>query len=226
MNIDHSLKTRAKSAVIFGVIVLGLIYLGGIPFALLMGAASAIGVYEWLRMMKHEKTWRWPFTLFGLAYIGAACCMMIKLRTGATGGEFITAEEKGLFNMLMLLGIVWGSDICAYFTGRTLGGPKLAPKISPKKTWSGFIGSSVGAALIAAPLAQAFHFSPMIYGQLAFVLAMFGQAGDLLISIFKRRYGVKDTGTIMPGHGGVLDRIDALMLVSLIFGALELGVFA
>lgn len=223
MKIDHSLKTRARSALIFGFLVLGLLYAGGIPFALLMGAATVIGVYEWLQMMRHEKkSLRVPFTLFGLAYIGFSCGAMIWLR-GDTA--------QGLHNMLTLLCIVWASDISAYFSGRAIGGPKLAPAISPKKTWAGFVGSSVGAGLVAAGLASAAvtgwlgaatvgGLSPAAYGAIGFILAMFGQAGDLFISIFKRRYGVKDTGTIMPGHGGVLDRIDALMLVALIFAGI------
>ena len=155
----------------------------------------------------------------GTCYIVFSCGAMIWLRIGT---------PYGLYNMLTLLLIVWASDISAYFSGRAIGGPKLAPKVSPKKTWAGFIGSSVGAGLVAGGLACPVtlaklhvetigHFSPYSYALLGFVLAMCGQAGDLLISFFKRRYGIKDTGTLIPGHGGVLDRIDALLLVALIF---------
>lgn len=223
---DSSLKTRARSALIFGALVLGLLYLGGIPFALLMAAAAAIGIYEWERMVRREKRkWRVPLVLFGLGYIGLSCGIMIWLRNGT---------DYGLYNMLTLLCIVWASDIAAYFTGRAIGGPKLAPKISPKKTWAGFIGSSVGAGLAAAALAcpatlakfnvtTVGDLSVAAYGAMGFILAMFGQMGDLFISVFKRHYGIKDTGNIMPGHGGVLDRIDALMLVSLIFGGIVMA---
>lgn len=219
--IDHSLHTRARSAAIFAFVVLGLLYVGGVPFALLMAFAAAVGVYEWGRMAILEKvSLRLPTMLFGMAYIGFACGMMIWIR-------LYTAH--GLYNMLTLLAIVWASDISAYFSGRAIGGPKLAPTISPKKTWAGFIGSSVGAGIVAAGLAcpellAHYHvetvgnLSAGMYGVMGFVLAMFGQAGDLFISVFKRRYGVKDTGTLIPGHGGVLDRIDALMLVAILFG--------
>lgn len=164
--------------------------------------------------------------IFGLVYVGLAIAVMVWLRDQDT--------RAGLFHFCSLLFIVWASDICAYFTGRTLGGPKLAPKISPKKTWSGFFGSSVGAGFVAAGMAAPFTLGllglegqtlggmgPAGYFALGFVLAMFGQAGDLFISMFKRHFGVKDTGALIPGHGGILDRIDALLLVALLFGLLK-----
>ncbi|HYD19765.1 MAG TPA: phosphatidate cytidylyltransferase [Patescibacteria group bacterium] len=161
---------------------------------------------------------------FGLVYVGFSMILMIWLRNAH-------GNAQGLYHMLTLLFIVWASDCFAYFTGRTLGGPKLAPKISPKKTWSGFFGSSVGAGVVAALVACPAlldKFGVHTLGQwgyagyfaLGFVLAMFGQAGDLFISIYKRRFGIKDTGTLIPGHGGILDRIDALLLVALLFGVL------
>jgi phosphatidate cytidylyltransferase len=224
--VNSSLNERIKGALIFGVIVLGALYLGGAAFIILMGAAAAIGISEWLKMMRKETKYRIPFTIFGIAYISLSCALMAWLRTGTT---------YGLYNMLTLLLIVWASDISAYFTGRAIGGPKLAPKISPKKTWAGFIGSSIGAGIVAAGvacpallakfnIATVGHLPAAAYGAIGFILAMFGQAGDLFISVFKRRYGVKDTGTIIPGHGGVLDRIDALLLVALIFGLIVAAV--
>jgi len=218
--VDSSLKARIRGAAIFGVVVLGALYLGGIAFILLMIAAAGIGIYEWVRMVRLDQKYFIPLAIFGVAYIGIACAVMAWLRVIA---------PYGLYNMLTLLLIVWASDISAYFSGRAIGGPKLAPKISPKKTWAGFIGSSVGAGLVAAALTcpqllatfrvdTVGQMTMLGYGLMGFLLAMFGQAGDLFISVFKRRYGVKDTGTIIPGHGGVLDRIDALLLVSIMFG--------
>ncbi len=160
--------------------------------------------------------------LSGVIYIGFSCQIMIWLRN---------FTDNGLYNMLTLLFIVWASDIFAYFSGKSIGGPKLAPSISPKKTWAGLIGGSVGAGVIAGAMASPWLLDltgaatiggmGMIgYFILGFVLSVVGQAGDLLISIFKRHYGVKDTGTIIPGHGGILDRIDALLLVAIVFGAI------
>jgi phosphatidate cytidylyltransferase len=162
--------------------------------------------------------------VFGVLYIGFSMNIMVWLRNG---------DAHGLFHMLTLMFIVWASDTCAYFTGKAIGGPKLAPRISPKKTWAGFIGSSVGAGLVAAGMACPWTLTtfntatiggmgPTAYFALGFVLAMFGQAGDLFISIFKRHYGIKDTGTLIPGHGGILDRIDALLLVALLFGVVKM----
>jgi phosphatidate cytidylyltransferase len=222
MTIDASLRTRIGSALIFGAVVLTALYFGGIVFTLLMAAAIATGVYEWGRMVLNDKKYRTSLMIFGMAYIGLSIGMMIWLRNYSV---------HGLYNMLTLLLIVWASDVSAYFSGRAIGGPKLAPVISPKKTWAGFFGSSIGAGIVTASLAcpallakfnveTIGHMSWAGYAAMGFVLAMFGQAGDLFISVFKRRYGVKDTGAIMPGHGGILDRIDALLLVALIFGLL------
>lgn len=165
--------------------------------------------------------------LFGIVYVGFSFATMIWLRAGDTA--------QGLYHLVTLLFIVWASDSFAYFTGRAIGGAKLAPKISPKKTWAGFWGSSVGAGVIAAGLACPVvldkfgvhtlgHWGWAGYFALAFVLGMFGQAGDLFISMFKRKYGIKDTGTLIPGHGGILDRVDALMLVALLFGTIAMFV--
>ncbi len=220
--IESGLSARIKGGAMFGAVVLAGLYLGGVPFTLLMGFAAAVSVYEWGKMVMLDKKYSLPFMVFGMVYIGLSCATMIWLRN---------VSDYGLYNMLTLLFIIWASDVSAYFTGRAIGGPKLAPKISPKKTWAGFWGSSVGAALVAAALASpaalaAFGVETiggltwMGYAQMGFVLAMFGQMGDLSISVIKRRYGVKDTGALIPGHGGVLDRIDALLLVALIFGGI------
>lgn len=162
------------------------------------------------------------YALIGMFYISFAAQIMIWLRNGT---------DHGLYNILTLLFIVWASDIAAYFSGRAIGGPKLAPSISPKKTWAGFWGSSIGAGVVAAAFACPWVLSwgkvetlggmgVIGYFTMGFVLAMFGQAGDLLISVFKRHFGIKDTGAVIPGHGGILDRVDALILVALIFGSI------
>jgi phosphatidate cytidylyltransferase len=114
--------------------------------------------------------------------------------------------------LLFALAIIWASDTLAYFTGRAIGKHPLAPHISPKKTWEGSIAGMLGSLLIA----YAFHFWLTISLPHLFAMAVLGniagQMGDLLESAWKRSAGVKDSGGLLPGHGGILDRIDALIL--------------
>lgn len=133
----------------------------------------------------------------------------------------------GLAATVFLLVCVWSADIVAYFVGRSVGGPKLAPRISPNKTWSGAIGGVVGAMLVGGALAIAYLASVDGQGAWRFIaiaggLAMLSVLGDLYESHLKRRAGVKDSGSILPGHGGVMDRLDGLVPVA-IAGA---GIFA
>jgi phosphatidate cytidylyltransferase len=116
--------------------------------------------------------------------------------------------------VLWLFFIVWATDITAYFAGRTIGGPKLAPRISPNKTWAGLIGGMVGAGLIGWATATWFEMEPLFLW-LGAPLGAIAQAGDLYESWEKRRAGVKDSGRLLPGHGGVLDRLDGLLAAAL-----------
>jgi phosphatidate cytidylyltransferase len=111
-----------------------------------------------------------------------------------------------------LMLVTWSTDIFAYFAGRSIGGPKLAPRISPNKTWAGLIGGMAGAAIVGALAANLFGIGdPFLY--LGAPMGLLAQIGDLYESSVKRRYGVKDSGHILPGHGGVLDRLDGLLPV-------------
>lgn len=108
--------------------------------------------------------------------------------------------------------VTWATDIFAYFAGRSIGGPKLAPTISPNKTWSGLIGGMAGAAIVGALAASLLNLgAPFLY--LGAPMGLLAQLGDLYESSVKRRHGVKDSGTLLPGHGGVLDRLDGLLPV-------------
>jgi phosphatidate cytidylyltransferase len=111
-----------------------------------------------------------------------------------------------------LMLVTWATDIFAYFAGRSIGGPKLAPRISPNKTWSGLLGGMAGAAVIGALAAWFFGIGePFLY--LGAPMGLIAQLGDLYESRVKRRLGVKDSGALIPGHGGVLDRLDGLLPV-------------
>ncbi|MFG1426607.1 phosphatidate cytidylyltransferase [Roseixanthobacter glucoisosaccharinicivorans] len=128
-------------------------------------------------------------------------------------------DQLGFVAVLFLYAVVWSTDIGAYFTGRTLGGPKLWPRLSPNKTWSGAVGGAICgmAAGIALLLAAGLVFNPM-WAALGIVLSAVAQAGDLAESAFKRAFGVKDTGSLIPGHGGVLDRLDGFLAAVLLAG--------
>jgi phosphatidate cytidylyltransferase len=124
-------------------------------------------------------------------------------------------EVMGLLALLWLLSIVWAADSCAYFAGRVIGGPKLAPRISPKKTWAGLAGAVAGSMLASVLFAiLAGLQSVVILAAIAAIAAVIEQAGDLFKSALKRHCGVKDSGRLIPGHGGVIDRIDGLIAVS------------
>lgn len=125
---------------------------------------------------------------------------------------WLRAEPQGLQYIIYLFFVVWATDTGAYFAGRLLGGPKLAPLISPKKTWSGAIGGTMAAGFIGLLVSLYFQSgTPGVALSLACFLAVVSQFGDLLESAIKRRYALKDTGGIIPGHGGVLDRVDGLL---------------
>lgn len=142
----------------------------------------------------------------GLAYAALPFFAMSDLRSD---------NFNGLVVILLLYFCVWGADVFAYFSGRTIGGPKLAPKISPNKTWAGFIGSLVGALFLSYLVDVTAGFDPtMIFFVVMLFAAVVSQLGDLMESFIKRKFNVKDSGSIIPGHGGVLDRVDGLVVAA------------
>ncbi|MDE1147726.1 MAG: phosphatidate cytidylyltransferase [Azospirillaceae bacterium] len=143
-------------------------------------------------------------------YVGGGCLALDWLRNRAG------PEAPWLFLFLLLA--IWATDIGAYVAGRAIGGPKLAPRISPKKTWAGLLGGMAAAALVGLALAPLATVSSFGAGALvAAVIAVVGQVGDLFESYMKRRCDVKDSGSLIPGHGGLLDRIDGLVMAAPVF---------
>lgn len=170
------------------------------------GIALALLVAGSLTVLILSKGDRW--LAGGVLYIGLPCVAVVTLR-----GD----PEVGRETVFWLLGVVWASDIGAYLTGRTIGGPKLAPRISPGKTWAGFWGGIVSAGAVGCVFAAGIGLAQ--WWPLALVSGLLGgiaQGGDLFESWIKRRFGVKDTGSLIPGHGGLLDRVDALIAVILV----------
>lgn len=138
----------------------------------------------------------------GILYVGLPALAILYLRAG----------ENGLFLSFWAMGLVWACDTAAFFVGRSVGGPKLAPSISPNKTWSGLIGGVFAAAVMGGIMAQ--YGLPMWLAVATPFLAVIAAGGDLYESWLKRGAGIKDSGTLLPGHGGILDRLDGLVPVA------------
>ncbi len=153
--------------------------------------------------------------LWRLTRVAWGCAGFAWIWLGLGSAVWLREQEQGLAWVLWLLVVVWATDIAAYFVGRTLGGPRLAPRISPGKTWSGLIGGVIGAAglgwLVAFALFGTTHLASALG---AAGLAISAQAGDLFESALKRHFAVKDSSGLIPGHGGLLDRIDGLLLAA------------
>jgi phosphatidate cytidylyltransferase len=138
--------------------------------------------------------------------------------TAALAGPTLLRHDAGLgfVALIFLFAVVWSCDILGYFVGRAVGGPKLWPKVSPGKTWSGAIAGTVGAVGVGAATAYAAGIPnvPAIFA-VALVLSVMSQAGDLFESALKRRFAAKDTGALIPGHGGLMDRLDGFLAAAL-----------
>jgi len=195
------LATRVASAVILAPIALAAVWHGGIAFTLMVAALMLGLTVEWLALCRRPGAARlWPA---GLMYVALAGAALLWLRTDPVGGRA---------DVMFLLAVVWAGDIGAYLIGRWIGGARLAPRISPGKTWSGALGGL--AAAMAAGLLVALVASDAAAWRGALVGAALGivaQAGDLLESYVKRRLEVKDSGHLIPGHGGLFDRLDSVL---------------
>lgn len=144
---------------------------------------------------------------FGLLYLGLPLIALIFIGNIQTTHNFLP--------ILWLFSVVWACDISAYLVGSVVGGPKLWPRISPNKTWSGLIGGMIGSGITSSIWAVFYpQHAIWTYFTLGVIMAVLAQAGDLLESKLKRHFGVKDSGNLIPGHGGVMDRFDGLLFVS------------
>ncbi len=213
------LSKRIVSGLILAALLLGDVWLGQWWFVALLTLGAVILAREYFRLI--WRGWlsgaaRALWSAFGIAYIGAAIAGLWVARS----------VEEGFFVTMVLFGVVWATDIGAFAFGRLIGGPKIAPSISPSKTWAGLLGGIVTVAvLILIVFTIRTEQSPNQWG-IALPLSMLGagliaviaQAGDFFESWLKRRAGVKDSGTLIPGHGGLFDRIDGLLPVAILFG--------
>jgi phosphatidate cytidylyltransferase len=252
---DPALGLRVRSGLALVPIALGMLLLGPLPFAALVGLSLALMALEWQRLIAARfdplsgkaaggaallgagaalvlAAGGWPgqslialaaavalavgiaawlgarplWAGLGVAYLGVPAVALVWLRSD---------PERGLGLLIWLLAVVWAADTFAYLVGRWLGGPKLAPRISPGKTWSGLCGGVIGGAVVGGlGVAVGSSGRTLQAVGLGALLAAVGQAGDLVESAFKRRAGVKDSGRLIPGHGGVLDRLDSLLFAA------------
>lgn len=152
--------------------------------------------------LRGDAAWSWQAV--GAPYVGVPVVALAWLREAG----------DGLATIMWLLVVVWATDIGAYAAGRSIGGPKLVPRLSPKKTWAGLVGGMACAAAVGAAAAAVVGLPPAGLALLSGALAVVAQAGDIGESAVKRRFGVKDSSTIIPGHGGVLDRVDGVLPVA------------
>jgi phosphatidate cytidylyltransferase len=253
------LKTRVLSALVLLPVVLGLLYLGGLSFALLMAAVAVLMAGEWDRLtggpgfgllgicaglvlllvltLGHMEQVDWAllalmpgvvivavlawvkgrkvvWPILGLAWLGLPVLALLVLRMG----------DGGMAAVSWLFLCVWSCDTGAYFAGRGIGGPKLAPRISPNKTWAGLLGGMAAAGLVSILLAVFFAWDGvMLFAVMGAVLAAISQCGDLAESWVKRTFDVKDSGALIPGHGGILDRVDGILFAAPVVALISLA---
>ncbi len=210
-SMKSDLWTRVGSAIVLFAIAGTALWFGGIAFGLLLLVGGALVVVEWLALVR-------AMTLGGGAK-GALMLLGPLAILGAMAGLWFIRDHLGMTAALWVFGMVWATDIGAYFAGRAFGGARLAPAISPSKTWSGLIGGMVAALIASATIGDRAGIIgvPLWIGLFMGLLA---QLGDLGESWMKRRAGVKDSGKLIPGHGGLFDRVDGLLPVALLLGAL------
>jgi phosphatidate cytidylyltransferase len=232
------LTQRIVTGLVLLIVALSLLWVGGNPFWVMVAGVGIIMMGEWARLVggaEHAKIAQFAICvpiaimapmaagpgplvigLFGAAslfifaisrksalaagvlYVGLPMLALSWLRDLASGGLLAAAWA---------LSSVWATDIGAYFAGRAIGGPKIAPRISPKKTWAGLLGGMIAALALGLVLTK-WAALPIALALFSPILAVFAQAGDFFESWLKRRAGVKDSGTLLPGHGGLLDRLD------------------
>jgi phosphatidate cytidylyltransferase len=206
----NELLVRTLTGILMIAVALLAAVAGGYVFAVLVAAAATAMYYEWARIVRGWGA-GWQVAGFFYALLPALALLWIRDRS-----------DGQLLLLLWVFIVTWATDIGAYFTGRAFGRRKLAPSISPNKTIAGL----VGGAIIAAVLGGAWVMFAGLKGPLLLLAPIFAcaaQSGDLFESWMKRRAGVKDSGGWLPGHGGVLDRLDGLVPVAVLTAAAQLS---
>jgi phosphatidate cytidylyltransferase len=248
----NDLAVRTLSGVVLVAIAGVALWLGGVAFWLLLMAGALTMQHEWAGLVGRLERRRLSmlalmaslsmlspfadgpgFLSFGFIIGGAFFIATIDRSFKLAWGVFYCAlpvmallylrqQDNGLLLAFWTMATVWATDVGAYFAGRGIGGPKIAPSISPSKTWAGLAGGMIAALGFALFMQSQFDL-PYVLVLASAPLAIIAQMGDFLESWMKRQAGVKDSGTLIPGHGGILDRVDGLVPVAPVVALLVAG---
>ncbi|MFL6821450.1 MAG: phosphatidate cytidylyltransferase [Xanthobacteraceae bacterium] len=196
-NDQRSVLLTGGASLALAVVLVAAGHLLAAVVVLAMGAIGAASL-----ALAERRTW----VAGGIPYAGALALAPIVLRAD---------DADGFLAVIFLFAIVWTTDISAYFAGRALGGPKLMPQVSPNKTWAGAVGGLIASVVVALALAKMAGLTALVaLAMLAVVLSVFAQGGDLFESFLKRRFHAKDSSHLIPGHGGLMDRLDGFVSAS------------
>ena len=207
------LTKRIISAVLLAAVLLGDLWLGSWWYLALLLIGGGLVLREFVRLvwkMTPVTGLRILWVVFGVIYVMLAVQGLWQVRA---------LPAAGLLMAAWLFLVVWATDVGAYVFGRTIGGPKIAPAISPSKTWAGLLGGAVFVMMTMYIMAmiEGLGRQSLAFALYGIPLAIMAQAGDFFESWMKRRAGVKDSGTLIPGHGGLFDRVDGLLPVAIVF---------
>ncbi|HET7084907.1 MAG TPA: phosphatidate cytidylyltransferase [Rhizomicrobium sp.] len=181
-----------------------------VPLAFVFLVIGTVLSFEWARRQGDNPAWH----AGGVLYLGLPCLALVSLRV---------FPAQGALTVLGLFMIVWATDTGALVFGKLIGGRKIAPRLSPGKTWAGTIGGSITAAMVFGLYIALFGFNAVAAMLFALVFSLAAHGGDLFESLVKRHFGYKDSGGLIPGHGGILDRVDSLFAASLVMALLVFG---
>lgn len=204
---NKDLFIRILTSLILGPAVLLIAYEGGLAIKFTILLVATLMSFEWNKITAKTGSSKYPalWKIIGMFYIAIPCTAIL----------FISEQAHGNKILIWLLLTVWSADTSAFFSGKLIGGPKLAAKISPNKTWSGFLSSVAFSYFVGLWSVSFLHpKSAHLLIALTMTLTIYAQVGDLVESWVKRRFSTKDSGRSIPGHGGILDRVDGIVLTA------------
>ncbi len=203
--VNSNIFKRVVSSLAIGLLVLLAIFIDNIIFHIFISFVAIAMCIEWYELtIKNNNKKKFLWMILGILYIAAPCVSF----------SWLIEQKNGQLIILWIILVIAGTDIGGYFFGKTIGGAKLAPRISPNKTWIGLAGGMLIATIVGTIMNIYIAQNIIFMAVFSCLLAVLAQAGDLLESGIKRYFGIKDSGKIIPGHGGILDRVDGFILVA------------